>query len=141
MSGLGYSVEGVIGSVIRYQHTKLERIEHVSLDWVSFDIMPPPVDYFDCGCVAREIMSWVKSRWWDMGSWHVCGSKDGLMGDYDPCHLMCAFAAHVISGGHAFSAIQIEAVVRMYLQCPYPFKRASYLRDKEAGVGTEVVRM
>lgn len=71
MLEFGYSVEGVIGSVIRYQHTKHERIEDVSLCWVSFDIMPPPVDYFDCGCVAREIMSWVKSRWWDMGSLHV----------------------------------------------------------------------
>lgn len=64
--------------------------------------------------------------------------------DYDPCHLMCAFwlavlTAHVISGGHAFSAIQIEAVVsifvHMYVHYPYPFKRASYLRDKVAGCG------
>lgn len=31
--------------------------------------------------------------------------------------------------------------VRMYLHSPYPFKRASHLRDKEAGVGNEVVRM
>lgn len=56
-------------------------------------------------------MSWSleKSRWWDMGSWHVWEHRWGD-GDYDPCHLMCAFwlalltlVAHVISGGHAFS--------------------------------------
>lgn len=41
---LGHSYESVIGSVIRYQHTKLEQIEHVSLCWVSFDNMPPQVD-------------------------------------------------------------------------------------------------
>lgn len=28
----------------------------------------------------------------------------------------------------------------VYVHYPYPFKRASYLRDKEAGVGDEVVR-
>lgn len=47
------------GHQVSTHKTRANNGAHVSLCWVSFDIMPPPVDYLVCGCVWHgKIMSW-----------------------------------------------------------------------------------